>query len=257
MMVPKFEGFIVDNDRLLIFNNRIYVPPNDELSSLILNEAHRAVYMAHPRVTKMREDLKPLFVWKGMKEDIVNYMERCLEFQQVKAEHRYPIGLIQPHAILESKWEAISMDFIVRFPLKARRHDSIFVVVDTLTKSAHFIHVRMTYQAPDIAIFFISEIVRLYGMPKRIISDQGSMFTGQFWTSFQEAFGTQLKFSTTYHPEKNGQTKRINQILEDMLYMYAMHQQKHWEEVLPLVDFAYNNNYQSTIKMASFEFLYG
>jgi hypothetical protein len=84
-MVQKFEGFMVDNDRLLRFNNRIYVPPNDELRSLILNKAHRAVYMDHLGVTKMRADLKPLFYWKGMKEDIVNYVARCLECKQVKA----------------------------------------------------------------------------------------------------------------------------------------------------------------------------
>jgi hypothetical protein len=100
--------------------------------------------------------------------------------QQVKAEHRHPAGLLQPHAIPKSKWEVISMDFIVGLPLTARRHDSIFVVVDTLTKSAHFIPVRMTYQATDIARVFISEIVRLHGVPKRIISHRGSMFTGRF-----------------------------------------------------------------------------
>jgi hypothetical protein len=178
MMVPRFEGFSFDSDGLLRFKNRIYVPPNDELRMLILSEAHRAVYMAHPGVTKMRADLKPLFFWKGMKADIVNYVARCLECQQVKAEHRHPAGLLQPHAIPESKWEVISMDFIVGLPLTARRHDSIFVVVDTLTKSAHFIPVRTTYQAPDIARVFISEIVRLHGVPKRIISDRGSVFTG-------------------------------------------------------------------------------
>ena len=113
-----------------------------------------------------------------MKDDIVNYVVRCLECQQVKAEHRHPVGLLQPHEIPESKWEVISMDFIVGFPLMVRRHDSIFVVVDTLTKSAHFIPVHMTYQAPDIGRFFISEIVRLHGMPKRIISDRGLVFTG-------------------------------------------------------------------------------
>jgi hypothetical protein len=149
------------------------------------------------------------------------------------------------------------MDFIVGLPLTARRHDSIFVVVDTLTKSAHFIPVHMTYQAPDIARVFINEIVRLHGMPKKIISDRGSVFTGRFWTSFQEALGTQLNFSTAYHPETDGQTERTNQTLEDMLRMYVMDQQKRWEEFLPLVEFAYNNSYQSTIKMAPFEFLYG
>jgi hypothetical protein len=206
-MVPKIEGFTMDNDGLLRFKNRIYVSPNDDLRSLILDEAHRVVYMAHPRVTKMRVDLKHLFFWKGMKEDIVNYVEICLECQQVKAKHRHPTGLLQPHAILKSKWEVISMDFIVGFPLTMRRHDSIFVVVNTLTKSAHFIPVHMTYQALDIAIVLINNIVRLHGMPKRIISNRGLVFTGRFWTSFQEALETQLNFSTTYHMEIDGHTE--------------------------------------------------
>jgi hypothetical protein len=102
------------------------------------------------------------------------------------------------------------MDFIVGLPLTARRHDSIFVVVDTLTKSAHFMLVCTTYQAPDIDRVFIREIVRLHGVPKRIISDRGLVFTGQFWTSFQEALGTELNFSNAYHPETEGQTKRMN-----------------------------------------------
>ena len=113
------------------------------------------------------------------------------------------------------------------------------------------------YQAPEIDIFFINEIVRLHGMPKRIISDQGLMFTRWFWTSFQEALGAQLNFSTAYHPDMDGQTERMNQTLEDMLCIYVMDQQKHWEEFLPLVEFSHNNSYQSPINMAPFEFLYG
>jgi hypothetical protein len=138
---------------------------------LILSKAPRAVYVAHPGVTKMRAELKPLFFWKGMKADIVNFVAICLECQQVKDEPRHPTGLLQPHAIPESKWEVISMDFIVGLPLMARRHDLIFVVVDTLMKSAHFIPVCTVYQAPDIARVFASEIVRLHGVPKKFISD--------------------------------------------------------------------------------------
>jgi hypothetical protein len=192
-----------------------------------------------------------------MKAYIFSYVVICLECQQVKAEHRHLTRLIEPHAIPESKWEVISMALIVGFSLTARRHDSIFLVVETLTKSAHFIPVRMTYQVPDIAIFFINKIVIFHGVPKRIISDRGSMFMGCFWTSFQETLGTQLNSSTTYHPKIEGKTEQTNQILEDMLCMYVMEQQKCWEELLPLVEFAYNNNYQSTIKMEPFEFLYG
>jgi hypothetical protein len=149
------------------------------------------------------------------------------------------------------------MDFIVGLPLTARRHDSIFVVVDTLTKSAHFIPMRTTYQAPNIAIIFFNEIVRLHDMSKRIISNRGSVFTGRFWMSFQGALGTQLNFSTAYHPETDGKTERMEQNLEEMLRMYVMDQKKCWEEFLPLLEFAYNNSYQSTIMMEPFKFLYG
>jgi hypothetical protein len=140
----------------------------------------------------------------------------------VKDEDRHPTQLLQPHAIPESKWEVISMDFIVEFPLMTRRHNLISVVVDTLTKSAHFIPMPMTYEAPDIARFFISEIVILHGVPKRIIFDKGLMFTGRFWASFQEALGIQLNFSTMYHPKTSEKTEKMNQILEDMLHMYVM-----------------------------------
>ena len=125
MMVPRYKVYSLDSDGLLRFRGRIYVPPNDELRILILSEAHRAVYMAHPGVMKMRADLKPLFFWKGMKADLVNLVATCLECQQVEAEHRHPVGLLQPHDIPESKWEDISMDFIVGLPWTARRHDSI------------------------------------------------------------------------------------------------------------------------------------
>jgi hypothetical protein len=114
------------------------------------------------------------------------------------------------------------MEFIVGFMLTTHRHKSIFMVVDTLRKSAHFVPVCMMYQVLDIAKVFISNIVRLHGVPKRIISDTGSMFTGHFWTSFQEALGTQLNFSTTYHPETDVQKEKTNQILEDMLNMDVM-----------------------------------
>jgi hypothetical protein len=141
----------LNSDGILRYNGRIYVPPNDELRMLILNKVHRAMYMAHLGVTNMKAYLKHLFFWKGMKIDIVNYMVRCLECQEVKVEHRHPVGLLHPHAIPKLKWEVISMDFVFGFPMTTRRHDSIFVVVNMLTKSAHFILVRMTYQAPDIA----------------------------------------------------------------------------------------------------------
>jgi hypothetical protein len=169
MMVSRYEGYSLESDGILRYNGIIYVPPNDELRNLILNEDHQVVYMAQPGVTKMKADLKPLFFWKRMKSDIFNYVVRCLECQQVKAENRHPMKLLHPHLIPKSKWEVISMDFIVGFPLTTRRHYSIFIFFVTLTK---LYPIHTTYQAPYIAIIFVNEIVRLHVVPRKIMFDE-------------------------------------------------------------------------------------
>jgi hypothetical protein len=130
-----------------------------------------------------------------------------------------------------------------------------FVVVDTLTRSAHFIPVRTTCQAPDIAIVFISEIVRPHGMPKKIIFDRGSVFTGRFWTSSKRPW--ELNLSTAYHPETDGQTERTNQTLEDMLRMYVMDQRKRWEEFLPLVELLITKVTRAPLRWRLLSFLMG
>jgi transposase InsO family protein len=168
-----------------------------------------------------------------------------------------PAGLLQPHDVPMSKWEVISMDFVVGLPLTSHRHNAILVIVDKLTKSAHFILVRDTYDVTDVACMFVSEVIHLHGIPKKIISDRDSRFTSRFWTSLQSALGTQLNLSTTYHPETDGKTERVNQVMEDMLRMYVMDNQTHWEKYLPLVEFAYNNNFHSSIGMPPYEALYG
>jgi hypothetical protein len=118
------------------------------------------------------------------------------------------------------------------------------VVVDKLSKFEHFIPVKSTCKAIDIAKIFMKEIFRLHGVPKEIVSDRDKNFTSRFWKSLMDGFETKLLFSTAYHPQTNGQTKRVNQILEDMLRMHVIHQPKKWEYYLPLVEFAYNNDYQ-------------
>jgi hypothetical protein len=150
MQIPKYARHTLDKERPLRFNGRIFVPLNEEMHDLILQEAHKEIYMPHLGVKKMNVDLKPLFFWKGMKKYMVNFVVRCLECQQVKDKHSHPGSLLQPRAILDSKWEIILMDFIVGLPLTTRSHNSIFVVVNMLTKSAHCILVHTTYQAPNI-----------------------------------------------------------------------------------------------------------
>eukprot|EP00253_Pinus_taeda_P017332 PITA_17332 len=147
----KFEGYVLEHDGILRFHGRMYIPDDKDIRDTILREAHRAVYSAHPGVGKMYADTKKLFFWSGMKHDITQFVAKCLECQQVKADHCHPAGLLQPHDIPMSKWETISMDFITGLPLTSQRHNAILIVVDKLTKSAHFIPVRDTYDVADVA----------------------------------------------------------------------------------------------------------
>ena len=149
----------------------MYIPKEGDLREAILREAHRAHYCAHPRVKKMYADMKKLFLWPNMKSDVVDFVLKCLECQQVKEDHRNPSGLLQRHDIPMTKWEVIHMDLIVGFPLTSSRHNAILVVVDKLAKIAHFIPVRDTYDVIDVARVFINEIVHLHGVLKKIISD--------------------------------------------------------------------------------------
>eukprot|EP00253_Pinus_taeda_P008729 PITA_08729 len=192
-----------------------------------------------------------------MKKDVIEYLAHCLECQQVKAEHQHPAGLLQPLPIPEWKWETITMDFITGLPKSKKNNDSIMVVVDKLSKSAHFIPVQSTYRAAQIANIFMQNIFKLHGLPKVIISDRDVKFTSAFWRTLFEGLGTQLSFSTAYHPQTDGQTERVNQVVEDMLRSSVMQQPTQWEEYLHLVEFAYNNGYHSSLKMSPFEVLYG
>ena len=149
------------------------------------------------------------------------------------------------------------MDFVTHLPRTSRKHDAIWVRVDRLTKSAHFLAVRMTFTLEEFCRLYIQEIVRLHGVPVSIVSDRDPRFTAQFWKRFQKAMGTQLSKSTAFHPQKDGQSKRTIQILEDMLREFVLDLKGSWEEHLPLVEFTYNNNYQASIQMAPYEALYG
>jgi hypothetical protein len=205
----------------------------------------------------MYKDLKTHYWWYGMKRDIAEYVSLCDICQRVKVEHQRPARLLQPLKILEWKWEEIRMDFIVGLPRSQARYDSIWVIVDRLTKVAHFIPVNTTYSGAKLPELYMSRIVCLHGVPKKIVSDRGFQFTSKFWEKLHESMGTKLNFSSAYHPQMNGQTERTNQILEDMSRACALKYRKSWDKSLPYTEFSYNNSYQASIKMAPYEALYG
>uniref|UniRef100_A0A2N9H1P0 Reverse transcriptase n=1 Tax=Fagus sylvatica TaxID=28930 RepID=A0A2N9H1P0_FAGSY len=253
----KKPMFNISDDGVLKFGNRLCVPNDPSIKNDILEEAHRSPYTMHPGSTKMYRDLRETFWWNNMKREIAQFVEQCLTCQQVKVEHQRPSGLLQSLPIPEWKWEHISMDFVSGLPRSPKGHDAIWVIVDRLTKSAHFIPIRMNYSLDQLAQLYIEEIVRLHGIPVSIVSDRDPRFTSRFWKSLHKALGTNLNFSTAFHPQTDGQSERTIQILEDMLRACVLDLKGSWANHLCLVEFAYNNSFQSSIGMAPYEALYG
>jgi hypothetical protein len=231
---PKYSCFRKDAKGVVWFEQRLVVPVDPELRKEIFDEAHLSKFSIHPGSTKIYQDLKKNFWWSNMKVDIAKYVAECDTCHRVKASHLKSAGVLQPLTIPLWKWDDISMDFIVGLPQTARKKDSIWVIVDRLTKTAHFIAVHTTYSVQDYAELYIDQIVRLHGIPKTIVSDQGTQFVPRFWEQLHESLGTKLIRSSSYHPQTDGQTERVNQIMEDMLRASIMHFDKSWDMCLSL-----------------------
>ncbi|KAL0421149.1 UNVERIFIED_CONTAM: Retrovirus-related Pol polyprotein from transposon, partial [Sesamum latifolium] len=174
-------------------------------------------------LTKMYRDLRPYYWWPTMKKDVAEFVAKCLTCQQVKAEHQAPAGKLHPLSIPEWKWEKITMDFVIGLPRTFRKHDAVWVIVDRLTKSAHFLPIYQNDSLDKLAELYISEIVRLHA----------------------------------FHPQTDGQSERTIQTLEDMMRACVIEFRGNWDDHLPLIEFAYNNSFHSSIGMAPYEALYG
>ena len=177
--------FILNQQGLLLYKNRLYMPNIREIKFTVMDELHKIPYSGHLGYHKMITIIRKYFFWTNMKKEVVEYLvveylAHCLECQQVKVEHQHPVGLLQPLPILEWKWDTISMDFITGLPKNFRQHDSIMVVVENLSKAAHFIPDKSTYKDVNIADIFMKEIFRLHVIPKVILSDRDAKFTGNF-----------------------------------------------------------------------------
>ena len=176
------------------------VPQSTDLREESLREFLCSRFTVHPGGMKMYQDLRRQYYWSGMKRHVGDFVRRCLTCQQVKAEHQKPARLLQPLEVAEWKWEHIAMDFVTHLQWTQQKHDTVCVIVDRLTKSAHFLAVQMTFTLERFYRLYIREIVQLHGVPVSIVSDRDPRFTVYFWKSFQKAMGTRLTMSTTFHP---------------------------------------------------------
>ncbi|KAI3510702.1 hypothetical protein L1887_17835 [Cichorium endivia] len=251
------KQFEIKSNGTRYFMNRIWTPIFGGFRKLVMDEAHKSRYSIHPGSDKMYLDLKKLYWWPNMKAEISTYVSKCLTCSKVKAEYQKPFGLLQQLEIPKWKWEQISMDFITKLPRTSSGCDTIWVIVDRLTKSAHFLPIKETDKMEKMTKIYLKEIVRMHGVPMSIISDRDSRFTSRFSQSLQKALGTRLNMSTAYHPQTDGQSERTIQTLEDMLRACIIDFGNAWDSHLPLVEFSYNNSYHTSIKAAPFEALYG
>ncbi|GKC44458.1 putative reverse transcriptase domain-containing protein [Tanacetum coccineum] len=205
------------SDGAMYYLDRIWVPLKGDVRTLIMDEAHKSKYSIYPGADKMYYDLRDRYWWPGIKKDIVVYVSRCLTCLKVKAEHQRPSGLLQQPEIHEWKWEGIAMDFVTKLPRTSSGYDTIWVIVDQLTKSSHFLPMREDYKMDRLARLYLNEIVARHGVPILIIFDHDSRFTLRFWQSMQEALGTRLDMSTAYHPQTDSQSEHTIQTLEDLI----------------------------------------
>ncbi|GJZ05345.1 putative reverse transcriptase domain-containing protein [Tanacetum coccineum] len=244
-------------DGTLCLNGRSWLPCYGDLRTVIMHESHKSKYSIHPGSEKMYQDVKKLYWWPNMKADIATYVSKCLTCAKVKAEHQRQSGLLVQPEIPQWKWDNITMDFVTKLPKSSQGYDTIWVIVDRLTKSAIFIPMKETDPLEKLARMYLKEVVTRHGIPVSIIYDRDPRFASNFWRSLQKALGTSLDMSTAYHPQTDGQSERTIQTLEDMLRACVIDFGNGWVKHLPLVEFSYNNSYHASIKAAPFEALYG
>ncbi|KAJ9545025.1 hypothetical protein OSB04_024732 [Centaurea solstitialis] len=226
----QLDQLVTDSRGLLTRSGRVWVPVSCEARQTLLDEAHKSKFSIHPGATKMYRDLKTDCWWPGMKRDVARYVEKCLTCLRVKAEHQRPHG---------------------------KNVDAIWVIVDRLTKSAHFIAINESSSSEKLADIYVKEIVARHGVPVTIISDRDVRFTSRFWSKFHEDLGTKLQLSTAFHPQTDGQSERTIQTLEDMLRACVLDFGGSWDTYLPLAEFSYNNSFHASIGMPPYEMLYG
>lgn len=251
----EVRKYWIEDDLLHARGGRLYVPVGS-LRRELMREMHDPQWAGHPGVDRMLALISRSYYWPKMEDDIELYVKTCLVCQKDKHERKKQAGLLQPLPIPERPWQSVSMDFISGFP-KVEGMRSIFVVVDRFSKYAIFIAAPHACPAEVAAGLFHKFVVKYFGLPEDIVSDRDTRFTGRFWTVLFGLMGSELKFSTANHPQTDGQTERMNQLLEEYLRHYVTASQKNWLELLDTAQFSYNLHRSSATGMSPFELATG
>lgn len=241
---------------LVFQKGRLMIPHDTILQTRIISARHDAPLAGHRGITKTMQLVARDYTWPGLKTSVRNFVQTCDTCNRTKRTLHKPYGLLQPLPTPEKPWSSISMDFVMPLP-QSGTYDAILVVVDRLTKMAHYIPTNTTITAEGTAGLILAEVVRLHGIPQEIISDRGSVFTSRVWETICEELKITRKLSTAFHPESDGQTERVNQIMEQYLRAYCNYAQDNWRGMLPYAEFAYNNAESATTNVSPFAANYG
>lgn len=226
------------------------------MRQMILEQVHNAPAAGHWGVMKTLELLTRTFDWPNSRADVLTFCSSCRSCQAVKVDHRAPQGTLMPLPIPDRPWSKIGVDYIVKLPL-SKGFDSVMVVVDHFSKSAHCIPAKETWKADQLAEAFVDQIFRLHGLPETIVSDRGTTFMSHFWNLVVSQLKINPTPSTAFHPQTDGQVERINALLEDYLRHYVSLEQTDWAHWLALAEFSYNNTPSASTKCSPFFAIHG
>ncbi|KAJ0440472.1 putative nucleotidyltransferase, Ribonuclease H [Helianthus annuus] len=243
-------------DQMLFYQGRLVIPEESSIRLKLLQEAHDTPIGGHGGFLKTYKRLSSRYYWLKMKQDVKLFVQQCVICQQQKYQTLSPAGLLQPLPIPNQIWEDISMDFIIGLP-PSSRFDTILVVVDRLSKYAHFLSLSHPFTAKGVASVFCKEIIRLHGFPRSIVSDRDVVFLSNFWQELFRLSQTKLKLSTSYHPQTDGQTEVLNRCLEAYLRCFASEQPTKWSTYLPWAEYSYNTGYHTSTGTTPFSIVYG
>lgn len=239
----------------LLFKDRIWVP-TDELRSQIISLFHDTVSGGHNGFNKTLRHISSRYIWRGLQGSVKRYIKNCDVCIRNKNQNQRPLGLLCPLEQANFPWKTITMDFITGLPVSLS-FDAILVIVDRFTKYSLFIPCNKTCTASDLATIFINKVFTYFGTPSEVISDRGTVFTSQFWNEFASQLNIKLKFSSAYHPQTDGQTERMNQVLEQYLRCFINVEQDNWVSLLKLAQFNYNATVHTSIGMSPAKALFG
>ena len=235
----------------------VAVPADDALRRSIISELHASPYAGHGGMHRTQALVGRYFFWPGMRGAVQSFVEGCELCQRNKARTQGNFGKLQPLPVPQNIWEDISMDFVGPLPLTARKHDFILVVVDRLSKMVHFLPCRRTITAEQTAQIFADRIWSLHGAPRSIVTDRGVQFVNEFNATLMKLLGTRHCPSSAHHPQTDGQTERVNRVLQEMLRHYTNDRYDDWDMHLPLVEFAHNNAFNRATGLTPFYVCYG